>query len=75
MSDDQHVAIPAADPYFQHRFEMTDVMLRDYFAAHAMQTCLDKIGQVTDVDPPQHAAKVAEISYMFADAMMERRKP
>lgn len=43
--------------------------LRDYFAAKAMQAVVNV--QETAISPPQN---VAEIAYMFADAMMTARK-
>ena len=49
--------------------------LRDYFAAKAMQAIANAICKIDDLGIISHAPNdVAQISYVYADAMMEARK-
>ena len=49
--------------------------LRDYFAAKAMQAMANAICKIDDLGIISHAPNdIAQISYVYADAMMEARK-
>ena len=48
--------------------------LRDYFAAKAMQSMIEKCGPYDPVKEIKTHKSVAEIAYQFADAMLEARQ-
>ena len=49
--------------------------LRDYFAAKAMQAMANAICKIDDLGIISHAPNdVAQISYVYADAMMKARE-
>jgi hypothetical protein len=52
--------------------KITDVTVRDYFAAKAMQAILDKTLSMHEDNYNQYAA--AQIAYQFADAMLHIRE-
>ncbi len=59
--------IPISDEsYFRHKMAFDDSMLRDYFAAKAIQGIA-----VAGALPINDAARIA---YEYADAMLEARK-
>lgn len=47
--------------------------MRDYFAAKAMQSMIEKCGQYDPVKESKTHKSVAEIAYQFADAMLLER--
>ena len=48
--------------------------LRDYFAAKAMQAMVNAICKIDDLGIISHAPNdIAQISYVYADAMIEAR--
>jgi len=59
--------IPTAFPWNHGNVTCTGMTLRDYFAAKAMQ------GLVSDPDLVLDAIQTAQLSYKYADAMLEAR--
>jgi hypothetical protein len=61
-------AFPHKQPLLQHQ-EWCGMDLRDYFAAKAIVPLIQSQGKV--ITSPDD---VAELAYMFADALIEKRK-
>ncbi len=65
-------------PGFGHIDDFRGMSLRDYFAAKAMQSCMQgaSLGGMPGVDPTATALidQVAQASYAIADAMLKARQ-
>ena len=54
---------------------MSDIALRDYFAARAMQAMITKSdGQMCSIAGKQGVRNIAKFAYEYADAMLEERE-
>lgn len=69
MSKNNPFAFPSEEGAIELRSGMT---LRDYFAAKAMSTLLQKISGVSGCN--RYEYRIAEEAYIFADAMLKARQ-
>jgi len=72
MTDKSIPAFPLEMVYTQENEKFNGMTLRDYFAAKAMQTFLQKNSGVIGCN--QYEYRIAEDAYDIADAMLKARE-